>query len=110
MILNFWASWCVPCREEFPLLKATIEAHAAENLALVGVLFKDEPEPAREFEERMDATWPTVDDPDGSLATAYRVIAPPQTYFIDRDGIVRSMQIGQVVESDIAGHLARILP
>jgi cytochrome c biogenesis protein CcmG/thiol:disulfide interchange protein DsbE len=87
-----------------------VERHTAENLALVGVLFKDEPEPAREFENRMAATWPTVDDPNGDLATAYRVIAPPQTYFIDRDGIVRSMQIGQVIEADMAGHLARILP
>lgn len=109
VIVNFWASWCIPCREEFPLLAAALRNHAADGLAIVGVLFKDEAEPAQRFvaEERVD--WPTVLDPDGRLAEAYRVVAPPQTYFIDRSGVIRSIQIGELLDVDLEHQLPAIL-
>ncbi|HWP62807.1 MAG TPA: TlpA disulfide reductase family protein [Candidatus Binatia bacterium] len=109
VIVNFWASWCVPCREEFPLLAAALRDHAQEGLVIVGVLFKDEPEPARRFVAEQGVDWPTVLDPDGRLAAAYRVVAPPQTYFIDRSGIVRSIQIGELLEVDLDRQLPAIL-
>lgn len=109
VIVNFWASWCVPCREEFPLLAAALRDHAQEGLAIVGVLFKDEAEPARRFVAEQGADWPTVLDPDGRLAAAYRVVAPPQTYFIDRSGVVRSIQIGELLEVDLDRQLPAIL-
>ncbi len=109
VIVNFWASWCVPCREEFPLLAAALREHAAEGLAIVGVLFKDEAEPARRFIAEEGARWPTILDPDGRFAAAYRVVAPPQTYFIDRSGVVRSIQIGELLDVDLARQLPAIL-
>lgn len=109
VIVNFWASWCVPCREEFPLLATAARDHADAGLAVVGVLFKDEPEPARRFVAEQGVDWPTVLDPDGRLAAAYRVVAPPQTYFIDRSGVVRSIQIGELIEADLERQLPAIL-
>ena len=67
-----------------------------DGLEIVGVLYKDQPDLARAFLDDFGATWPSVDDPDGAIATAYRVVAPPQTYFIDKDGILRGIQIGEV--------------
>ncbi len=96
VIVNFWASWCVPCKEEFPLFKQALTDHAGEGLAIVGVLFKDDPESAAAFVASEEAPWTSMTDPDGSRAAAYRVVAPPQTYFIDRDGVIRARQIGQV--------------
>lgn len=58
-------------------------------------------------EEGVD--WPTVLDPDGRLAAAYRVVAPPQTYFIDRSGVVRSIQIGELLDVDLERQLPAIL-
>src|SRR5262245_25217557 len=100
VIVNFWGPNCVPCRTEFPLLKAKLEEHAADGLVVVGVLMADPPDPARAFVAEHGATWDTVEDPDGRIKGAYRVVARPQSYFIDRDGILRSIQIGEIRDSD----------
>jgi cytochrome c biogenesis protein CcmG/thiol:disulfide interchange protein DsbE len=111
VIVNFWASWCVPCRNEFPLFEQKLaELGPTDGLEVVGVLYKDEPELARAFLSDVGASWPTVDDPDGDLAKAYRVAAPPQTYFIDSDGILRGIQIGEVREEDFDTQYAKIRP
>jgi cytochrome c biogenesis protein CcmG/thiol:disulfide interchange protein DsbE len=110
VVINFWGPSCVPCREEFPLLAAKLIEHAADGLAVVGVLTDDPPEPARAFVAEYGASWPTVIDPDKSLKTAYRVAARPQTYFIDGAGIIRSIQIGELTDADFERQFARIAP
>ena len=64
VVINFWGPSCVPCRDEFPLLQAKLAEHAADGLAIVGVLTDDPPAPARDFVAEYGATWPTVVDPD----------------------------------------------
>jgi cytochrome c biogenesis protein CcmG/thiol:disulfide interchange protein DsbE len=108
VIVNFWGPSCVPCRSEFPLFKAKIAEHAADGLRLVGVLMFDTPTEARTFVAQFGATWPTVVDPDGRLRTAYQAVARPQTYFIDRDGVLRTIQIGEVVSGEFERQYATI--
>lgn len=111
VIVNFWASWCTPCREEFPLFAERLAALGpTDGLAIVGVLFKDQPELAQRFVEDVGTPWPSVADADGSLAAAYRVVAPPQTYFIDVEGVVRGIQIGEVRREDFDAQYAKIRP
>ena len=110
MIVNFWGPSCVPCRDEFPLFKAKLAEHAADGLAIVGVLINDPPEPARDFVAAMGANWPTVIDPARSIRNAYRVAGWPQTYFIDKDGILRMIQIGEVTEDVFEKQYATIRP
>lgn len=110
VVVNFWASWCIPCRDEFPLLEQALERHADEELVIVGVLFEDQPADASAFVARFEADWPNIPDPQGSIATAYRVVAPPQTYFIDASGIIRSIQIGELTDADFERQYARIAP
>ena len=117
VIVNFWGPSCIPCRDEFPLFTAKLAQHAADGLAIVGVLMHDPPAPARDFIAEFGATWPTVDDPDGALRTAYRAAARPESYFVDRDGILRAIQVGQVTETEferwyalISGPAASPLP
>jgi cytochrome c biogenesis protein CcmG, thiol:disulfide interchange protein DsbE len=100
VIVNFWGPTCIPCRDEFPLFKSKLTDHAADGLVVVGILMADPPDLARTFVADEGATWETVEDPDGAIKQAYRVAARPQTYFIDRDGILRSIQIGEVREAD----------
>jgi cytochrome c biogenesis protein CcmG/thiol:disulfide interchange protein DsbE len=100
VVVNFWGPTCVPCRTEFPLLKQKLEEHAADDLVVLGVLMGDPPDLAKQFIADQGATWATVDDPTGAIKDAYRVVARPQSYFIDRDGILRSIQIGEVRDTD----------
>ncbi len=110
MIVNFWGPSCIPCRDEFPLFKAKLAEHAGQGLAIVGVLMDDPPDAARSFVADFGATWPTVVDPDEAIVRAYQVAARPQSYFIDRAGILRSIQIGEVVEADFERQYALIAP
>jgi cytochrome c biogenesis protein CcmG/thiol:disulfide interchange protein DsbE len=110
VILNFWGPSCVPCRSEFPLFKMKLTEHAADGLVLVGVLMVDPPDPARAFVRELGATWATVVDPTGTFRSAYRAVARPQSYFIDRDGVLRAIQIGEVVAVDFERQYATIKP
>jgi cytochrome c biogenesis protein CcmG/thiol:disulfide interchange protein DsbE len=98
VLVNFWGPSCVPCRDEFPLLLEELRRHGADGFAVVGVLMFDSAAPARAFITEYGATWPTIDDPDGAIRGEYRVVARPQSYFIDRAGILRSIQVGQLTD------------
>ena len=100
VIVNFWGPSCVPCRNEFPLFLEKLRAHAPDGLAMVGVLMGDPPGPALDFIQQYAATWPTVDDPTGAIRAAYRVAARPQSYFVDREGILRSIQVGELTDPE----------
>lgn len=108
IVVNFWGPSCVPCRDEFPLLIAKQAEYAADGLVVVGVLTDDPPEPARRFADDFGATWPTVEDPDRTLKTAYRVAGRPQTYFIDGSGVIRAIQIGEIRDADFDRQYALI--
>jgi len=108
VLVNFWGPGCVPCRDEFPLFKAKLTQHAADGLAVVGVLMYDAEAPARDFITQYGAMWPTVDDQAGTIRAAYRVAARPQTYFIDRNGVLQSIQVGQVTEAEFERQYALI--
>lgn len=108
VIVNFWGPSCVPCRDEFPLFKSKLAEHADDGLVIVGVLMHDPPEPARTFIAEHGASWPTVLDPDGAIRSAYRTLARPTSFFIDREGILRSVQIGEVRAADFDRQYAQI--
>ena len=109
VVVHFWASWCVPCREEFPLLRDAVDAHAGDDLAVVGIVYDDGPEAAAAFMEDHGGTWPALMDPGMEVAAAYAVRAPPETYFIGRDGRVVARQIGQFSERSLDEKLAAII-
>jgi cytochrome c biogenesis protein CcmG/thiol:disulfide interchange protein DsbE len=110
VIINFWGPSCVPCRDEFPLFTAKLAEHADDDLAVVGILMYDSPAPARAFIAEFGATWSTVDDPDGAIRRAYRVLARPQSYFIDADGVLRFIQVGEISSARFEAQYATIRP
>jgi cytochrome c biogenesis protein CcmG/thiol:disulfide interchange protein DsbE len=108
VVVNFWGPSCVPCRDEFPLLEGKQAEHAADGFTVLGVLTDDPVEPARDFVGTYGGDWVTVVDPDKAIKTAYRVVARPQTYFVDRSGVIRSIQIGELTDADFERQYARI--
>jgi cytochrome c biogenesis protein CcmG, thiol:disulfide interchange protein DsbE len=109
VIVNFWASYCASCVEEFPLLKSAMTQHRADGLAVVGIVFQDRSEAARAFMDRMQATWPAAMDVTGEVAQAYGVFAPPESFFIDRQGRIAGRQIGELSRGDLARQLGLII-
>ncbi len=94
VVVNFWASWCHPCRKEFPLLKAARAKHARDGLEVIGVSYRDIASDGRAFVADQGADWAFARDPDGKLAAAYGVRAVPQTFFVDADGTIVSRVFG----------------
>jgi cytochrome c biogenesis protein CcmG/thiol:disulfide interchange protein DsbE len=95
VLLNFWASWCVPCQAEFPVLKRAETRHP--GVVVLGVVFNDSPGAAAGFMRAQHADWPSVEDPAGRIATAYAVgnkPGIPVTYVIDGSGTVRARHFG----------------
>ncbi len=109
VVLNFWASWCLPCREEAPLLTAAARDFEAQGLRVVGIVYQDSAESARDFMNRYAQTYPGLLDPEGRTAIDYGVFGIPETFFIDRDGTVRSRQVGPVTEEGMDRRIAEIL-
>ena len=93
ILLNFWGSWCVPCREEIPLF-AEYDAREESLGVLVGVLYKDAAGPGAAAATELGATWPTLLDEDGSIAAQIPVNAAPLTLLLNASGEVLDYQVG----------------
>lgn len=97
VVLNFFASWCVPCQQEEPNLVAFAFDHRHPGqAALVSVVFEDTPSAARQYQAQQGATWPTLADPKTSIALAYGVTTPPETYLISPTGVVAAHIFGAI--------------
>lgn len=111
VVLNFWASWCGPCRDEMPLLQKGWERWQGKNVVFVGIDSKDDRGYARSFLERYGVTYPNVYDGKGSQIGRYGVTGYPETFFIDARGKVRYRIAGPVAKaSDLDEGIERALP
>lgn len=93
ILLNFWGSWCVPCRDEIPLL-AAYAAGAAPQATIVGVLYKDAAGPAAATASELGATWENLVDGDGTISAQIPVNAAPLTLLLNASGEVLDYQVG----------------
>ena len=95
LVINFWASWCIPCKEEAALLQRTYEEYKDEGVVFLGVNIKDSNVGAREFIEEYGITYPNVSDPGEDLARELGVKGIPETFFIDAGGVFVGTAAGQ---------------
>src|SRR3712207_567570 len=86
VVMNFWASWCIPCREEAKLLERVYQEYKDEGVVFIGVSYKDSDVSALEFIEEFGVTYPSVRDIDDEFARDLGVSGVPETFFIDADG------------------------
>lgn len=86
VVLNFWASWCVPCRDEAPVLEAVWEQYRTQGVVVVGVDYVDTESEAKKFMQEFKITYPNGPDIGTRVSQAYHITGVPETYFITRDG------------------------
>ena len=112
VVLNFWASWCVPCRKEMPALQRAATRFAG-RVAFVGVNHQDSERDALELVERSGVQYPSGYDPDGSVARDFELFGMPTTVFIDAQGRILATRTGEMDEDELRAaldELFRITP
>ena len=109
VVLNFWASWCIPCLEEHPLLVAADERWREQGLRIVGVVYQDTPTNAREWLKERGGSWTNILDPGSRLSIEYGLFGVPETFFIDRGGVVRYKHIGPLNANDLSTWITKLL-
>jgi cytochrome c biogenesis protein CcmG/thiol:disulfide interchange protein DsbE len=106
VFLNFWASWCPPCRQEARLLEAAWQKHRGEGVVFVGVNIQDDESRAREFLQEFGITYPNGIDRGSKIAIDYGVWGLPETFFITRDGRITYKHIGALGPDTITAKLS----
>jgi len=94
VVVNFWATWCKPCRQEMPRFVEAYDQHADEGLVVVAVNMQEGKGIVRPFAEDYGMDFPIAVDRDGEVGDRYRLLGLPTTYFIGRDGVIRSVYTG----------------
>lgn len=100
VVLNFWASWCVPCRKEMPAFQAVAEQFDGQ-VAFVGVNHRDGRGGATDLLEETGALYPSAYDPKGSVAPTFRLLGMPSTVFISAEGRVLEKRTGEMSRSEL---------
>lgn len=98
VLVNFWASWCVPCKDEAPLLERAWKEYAGNDLVVIGVNIQDLESEAQKFIAETRATYFQVRDRDGAVSRAYGTTGVPESFFIDREGRITRKFPGAAVE------------
>lgn len=115
VVLNFWATWCEPCKRELPALEQAHLQYGSEGLAIIGVNLTDDeqaqggdPATIRAFLEQYGVTYPIALDVEGDVTNAYRVFPLPTSFFIDPQGHIRYVHIGELTLEDVVARFTEL--
>lgn len=96
LVLNFFASWCDPCREEMPIINDLAAKAANESYSVLGIAVEDTRAAIIEFAKESKLIFPIALDLNSTVKRAYRIFGPPATFFIDRHGVIRDVVLGPI--------------
>lgn len=107
LLVNFWATWCAPCRLEMPAFQSRIDVHP-DDLVVVTVNSQDTLDDIQNFMNELGLTFYALIDPDGDVHKRYMVQGFPTTYLVDRDGILRIQHIGLITDGQLDTYLSEL--
>lgn len=109
VVVNFWASWCVPCRDEQPALETLAKRYQDRGVVLLGINIQDTPHDALAFIHQFGATYLMAPDPTGAVSINYGVVGMPETYLVSRQGTIAQKIVGPVSVDQIVASLEELL-
>jgi peroxiredoxin len=107
VLLNFWATWCAPCRLEMPTFQSRYEDYA-DDMIVVAVNNAEDPEDVRAFVDEFELTFEVLLDPESEVQYLYKVSGYPTTLLIDPEGIIRVRHIGLISDDQLDGYLQEL--
>lgn len=109
VLLNFWATWCTPCRAEMPEFESAYREYRDRGFAVLAVDVEERAEEVEPFMRELGLTFPALLDLDGSVSRAYRARALPSSFLVDRDGVVRYVRVGALTKATLEAELKKLL-
>jgi len=109
IVINFWASWCGPCRDEAPALEKTWRLYRDQGVVFVGIDVRDTEEDARAFLKEFGISYPNGPDSNNRIAVSYGLTGVPETVFVNREGLVVRRNIGPLTERSLRTYVEEIV-
>jgi cytochrome c biogenesis protein CcmG/thiol:disulfide interchange protein DsbE len=109
VVINFWASWCLPCKEEAPYLESTWRKYKDRGVDFIGVDYLDTETKAHEYIEEFDITYPNGPDIETRISYDYRIQGVPETFFVAKDGTLRGVKIGPLLPPELEDRITEML-
>ena len=108
VLINFWATWCIPCQAEMPAIQHAYDARKGAGLTVLAVNLNEPAKDVQDYVTRLGVNFPVLLDAGDSISTLYRVRGYPTSFFVDRSGTVAIEQVGMMSDTQLAGNLAQL--
>lgn len=109
VILNFWATWCEPCRAEMPVFERAQQQYRDKGLVVLGVDFQERDDQIQVFQQEVGVTFPSLVDRTGETTRQWRATGLPTTFLIDRQGIIQDVRVGAFTDEMLQSKLVKLL-
>ena len=109
VFVNFWATWCGPCREEMPAMQELYERYADQGLVILAINMEEDAARVQRWINEGGFTFTFVLDSDGEQVKRYNVNAAPTSYFVGRDGVIRDLKLGQISRAEMQAKVEKLL-
>jgi cytochrome c biogenesis protein CcmG/thiol:disulfide interchange protein DsbE len=109
VVVNFWASWCIPCRDEHPVLLAASQKYVPRGVEFVGIAYNDKPDDSKRWLQELGKSYPSLIDAGARTAIDYGVTGVPETFILDKQGVVAFKKFGPITTAEITQKLDSLL-
>ena len=109
ILINFWATWCPPCREEMPAMQELYEQYRERGLVILAVDMEEDLRPVRRWIDQGGYTFTFLLDSEGEQVKRYNIIASPTSYFVGRDGVIRDLKLGALSRGEMQTKIEKLL-